>query len=133
MKKDIKIPEVTDVYLAIIKEYNEVFQCEDWNAYLINDKDESLEMVIIVSHGYDEKDKTSLMRKRIDKLPAKSFAKIELIQPELFKLNNEFNITFFEGNRMMEKTFIVPQNSISENALDHVPMIEKMGVLASSL
>lgn len=131
MKKDIEIPEVKDLHLAVVKEYNEVFQCEDWNAYLINDKDESLEMVIIVSHGYDEKDKTSLMRKKIDMLPAKSFAKIELIQPELFKLNNEFNISFFEGNRMMEKTFIVPQNSISEDALEPIPLIEKMGVLAN--
>lgn len=130
MKKDIEIPEVNDVYLAIVKEYNEVFQCEDWNAYLINDKEQDIEMVIIVSHGYDDKDQTSLMRKKIDILPAKSYAKIELIQPELFKLNNEFKVTFFEENKLMDKTFLVPSNSINEEALKPVPLLLKPGVLA---
>lgn len=129
MKKDINILEVKDVHLAVVKEYNEVFQSEDWNAYLINDKNEPLEMVIIVSHGYNEQDKTSLMRKKIDLLPAKSFAKIELIQPELFKLNNEFNVTFFEGNRMMDKTFLIPQNTISGNTLKTIPQLGKDGIL----
>ncbi len=130
MKKDIEIPEVNDVYLAIVKEYNEVFQCEDWNAYLINDKEQDIEMVIIVSHGYDDKDQTSLMRKKIDILPAKSYAKIELIQPELFKLNNEFKVTFFEENKLMDKTFLVSSNSINEEALKPVPLLLKPGVLA---
>ena len=29
MKEDIKIPEVTNVLMAVVKEYNEEFQCED--------------------------------------------------------------------------------------------------------
>jgi hypothetical protein len=129
MKKDIEIPEVNDVHLAVVKEYNEVFKCEDWNVYLINDKEVDLEMVMIVSHGYDEQDKTSLMRKKVDLLPAKSYAKIELIQPELFKLHNEFSVTFFEGSRMMDKTFHIPQNTISEEALKTVPQLGKDGIL----
>ncbi|MGR3811079.1 hypothetical protein [Jiulongibacter sp. NS-SX5] len=130
MKKDIEIPEVKDVHLAVVKEYNEVFQSDDWNVYLINDKNDPLEMVIIVSHGYDNKDQTSLMRKKIDLLPAKSYAKIELIQPELFKLNNEFKVTFFEDNKLMEQTFLLSANTISEEALCEVPLMQKRGIMA---
>jgi len=63
-------------------------------------------MVLIVSHGYDEKDTTSKMRHKITKLPANSYAKVELIQPELFKLNNEFKVSFFEENSMFDKVEI---------------------------
>ena len=126
MKKDIQIPKLENVFMAVVKEYNNDFQCDDWNIYLINDKDEDLEMVLIVSKGYDE-DKlieTSVMRKTLQKLPAKSFAKIELIQPDLFKLTNFFNTTFFVGNTMYEKKFEFEKNTIKEGALR---VIKQMG------
>ena len=53
MKKDIKIPEVKDVFLAISQEYNEAFKTDDHYVYLINKKDVDLEMVLIVSKGED--------------------------------------------------------------------------------
>ena len=83
MKKDIEIPEVTNVFMAIVKEYNEDFKCDDWNAYIINNKDVDLEMCLIVSKGDEEttKLKTSILRKKIEKLPAKSYAKVEYINP----------------------------------------------------
>lgn len=132
MKKDIKIPEIKDVFMAIVKEYNDEFQCDDWNVYLINDKEEDLEMAIIVSKGYDE-DKmieTSLMRKTIQKLPAKSFAKVELIQPDLFKLTNFFNTTFFVGNTMYEKKYVFEKNTIKEGALRMIEQLNKEGIIS---
>ena len=54
MKKDIQIPEVSNVLVAVVKEFNNEFQCEDWNAYIINTKKADLEMILIVSKGYDE-------------------------------------------------------------------------------
>lgn len=132
MKKDIQIPTVNNVFMAVVKEYNEEFKCDDWNAYLINDKDTAIEMAIIVSKGYDE-DKmieTSLMRKTIQELPAKSFAKIELVQPELFKLTNFYNVTFFEGNQMMEAKFIFEKNTIKEGALRYIKQLNKEGIIA---
>ena len=97
MKKDIQLPEVTKVFMAIVKEYNDTFKCEDWNAYIINNKEVELEMVLIVSKGYDE-DKlieTAVLRHKIEKLPAQSFAKVELLQEDVLKLTNFFNVTFF--------------------------------------
>ncbi|MGY5352363.1 hypothetical protein ACXGQW_07350 [Wenyingzhuangia sp. IMCC45533] len=126
MKKDIQIPAVENVFMAVVKEYNEEFQCDDWNIYLVNDKDVDLEMAIIVSKGYDEDQliETSVMRKTLQKLPAKSFAKVELIQPDLFKLTNFFNTTFFVGNTMYEKKFVFERNTIKEGALR---VIKQMG------
>ena len=132
MKKDIIIPETKDVFMAVVKEYNEEFQCDDWNAYLINDGDKDIEMAILVSKGYDE-DKmieTSLMRKTIQKLPAKSFAKVELIQPDLFKLTNFFNTTFFIENEMYEKRFEFAKNTIKEGALRMIKQLNKEGITA---
>ena len=131
MKKDIKIPEVNDVFMAVVKEYNNDFQCEDWNAYIINNKEVVIEMVLIVSKGYDQDtlDETSLMRHKIDKLPAKSFAKVELMQEAVLKLSNFFNVTFFEGNKMFDKKYLFEKGTIKEGALRNIPLLNKRGIL----
>jgi len=129
MKKDIKIPEVTNVEMAIVYEYNDIYKTDDWNVYLINNKNVDLEMLVIVSQGFSETKTTSLLRKKINKLPANSFAKIELIQPDLFKLNNRFQVTFFEGNALYEKTFLFKENTVKEGSLRMIDEIKKRGVL----
>lgn len=131
MKKDIQIPEVTGVEMAVVYEYNDIYKTDDWNVYIINKKEIDLEMVVIVSQGFSSTKTTSLLRKKVDKLPANSFAKVELIQPELFKLNNRFQVTFFEGNTLFEKTFIFKENTIKEGSLRMIDEIKKRGVLAS--
>lgn len=130
MKKDIQIPEVTNVEMAVVYEYNDLYKTDDWNVYLINNKKVALEMIVIVSQGFSETKTTSLIRKKVDVLPANSFAKIEFIQPELFKLNNRFQVTFFEGNALFEKTFIFEQNTIKEGALRMIDEIKKRGILS---
>jgi hypothetical protein len=130
MKKDIQIPEVTGVEMAVVYEYNDLYKTDDWNVYLINNKNVDLEMIVIVSQGFSETKTTSLLRKKLAVLPANSFAKIEFIQPELFKLNNRFQVTFFESNTLYEKTFLFKENSIKEGALRTIFEIKKRGVLA---
>ena len=130
MKKDIQIPEVTDVEMAIAYEYNDIYKTNDWNVYIINNKKVDLEMMVVVTQGFSETKITSLFRKKLDKLPANSFAKIEFIQPELFKLNNRFQVTFFEGNTLYEKTFLFKENTIKEGALRMIDSIKKRGILA---
>ena len=130
MKKDIQIPKVTNVEMAVIYEHNAIYKTEDWNIYIINNKEVDLEMVVIVSQGFSETKTTSLLRKKVEKLPANSFAKIEFIQPELFKLNNRFQVTFFEGNTLYEKTFLFKENTIKESALLRIPTLKKQGILA---
>lgn len=130
MKKDIDIPEVENVYVAAVKVYNESFKVEEWNAYLINDRDEAIEMALIVSKGYDNKKETSVIRHKLEKLPSKSFAKIEFIQEEVLALNNQFQITFFADGKMFEKKYLFRKNSVNEQALREIPIIPNKGVLA---
>jgi hypothetical protein len=130
MKKDIQIPEVTNVEMAVVYEYNDLYKTDDWNVYLINNKNIALEMVVIVSQGFSDTKTTSLLRKKLERLPANSFAKIEFIQPELFKLNNRFQVSFFEGNKVFEKTFLFKENTVSERALNTISEIKKRGILA---
>ncbi|MFQ3306527.1 MAG: hypothetical protein ACI9JT_001224 [Polaribacter sp.] len=130
MKKDIQIPAVTGVEMAMVYEYNAIYKTDDWNVYLINNKNVPIEMLVIVSQGFSETKTTSLLRKQLAILPANSFAKIEYIQPELFKLNNRFQVTFFEGNTLYEKTFLFKENTVKESALQVINEIKKRGVLA---
>ncbi|MCX7546457.1 hypothetical protein OS188_00665 [Xanthomarina sp. F1114] len=129
MKKDIQIPEVKNVYLAVVNEYNDIYKTQDWNAYIINDKDVDLEMVLIVSSGYSEAKKTAVFRKKLERLPAKSYAKIELLQEDLFALNNTFKVTFFQGNTMYDKTYLFRKNTINLKALQPLPLMDAKGVL----
>lgn len=128
MKKDITIPKVEGVFMAVVLEENKDFRTMDWNAYLVNDKDIPLETVLIVTRGYDEKDVTSTMRHSIKELPPKSFARVEFVQDDVLRLNNEFSVSFFIDSSMFHKKFIFPKNSISQDALQDVPQMQLKGI-----
>ena len=130
MKKDIHIPKVTGLEIAVVYEYNDVYKTNDWNIYIINNKNIDLEMIVVVSQGFSKTKTTSLLRKKLDKLPANSFAKVELIQEELFRLKNRFQVSFFESNQLKDKTFVLEQGSIKESKLKMIPEIKKRGILA---
>ena len=106
MKKDIIIPEVTGIEMAVVLEHNETHNTDDWYVYLINKKEIALDMIMIVSQGFSETKTTTVFRKKINQLPANAFAKIEMIHPDVFSLANRFQISFFEGNQIQEKTFV---------------------------
>ncbi|GGG38022.1 hypothetical protein GCM10011414_04190 [Croceivirga lutea] len=131
MKKDIEIPIAKDVYVAMIREWNEEFLAKDWNAYIINNRPNPIEMVIVVSKGYSDTKKTSTMRHGIGVIKGKDFAKIELVQEEVLALNNEFFVTFFADDKLFEKRFTFLANTVSENHLITIPIIDKEGVLAA--
>jgi len=130
LKKDIQIPEVSGVEIAVVYEYNALYKTDDWNIYIINNKNVDLEMIVIVSQGFSETKTTSLLRKKLETFPANSFAKVEYIQPELFVLNNRFQVSFFENNQLKDKTFLFEKNSIKEGGLRMISEIKKRGILA---
>ena len=129
MKKDIQIPQGTDVYVALVQEYNEIYKTYDWNTYIINDKDVPLQMILIVSRGYTQDKETSIMRHKLDNLPPKSYAKIEIMHEDVLALNNEFKVTFFEANIMFDKTYLFRKNTINQKALQNIPLMAAKGVL----
>lgn len=129
MKKDIDIPQVKNVFIAAVREKHEEYGSLDWNIYLINDRSEAIEGVLIVSKGYDGNKETSTMRHSITNLPPQSFAKVEFLQDEVLQLNNEFSVSFFAEGKMFHKKFVFQKNSINEKALQDLPVMPKKGVL----
>jgi hypothetical protein len=129
MKKDIQIPKAKEVYIAVVQEEHLEYKTLDWNTYIINDSDEDLDTVLIVSKGYSDKQITPPMRHSLKMLPARSFAKFEFLQEAVLGLNNEFKVTFFKGNQMFDKTYLFRKNTINERALQTIPLMQLKGVL----
>lgn len=130
MKKDIEIPVVKDVHVAIIREWNEEFLDKDWNAYILNDRETAIEMTMVVSKGYEGDRKTSIMRHNIGVVEAKSYKKIEVVQEDVLTLNNEFYVTFYADSKLYEKRFVFEKNSVTEDKLGKIPLIEQDGIFA---
>lgn len=130
MRKDIEIPEVKEVYIAAVYEFNADYKVHDWNIYIINDGVVPIETVLIIAQGYTEKKMTSPMRKTIKMVPAKGFAKIEFIDESVFVLDNFFTITFFKEGKMFDKRFEIPRNSILQDNTIDLPVMPNKGVLA---
>jgi len=114
LKKDIQIPNVENVHLAIIHEFNADFRCYDWNAYLVNRKQETLDMVLIMSTGVGTDKKTAEMRHKILELPPNTVAKIEYMPDELLQIDNTFRVSFFINNQIFEKKFSIKKNMIAK-------------------
>ncbi|NQY05854.1 MAG: hypothetical protein HRT68_06540 [Flavobacteriaceae bacterium] len=131
MKKDIEIPEVTGVFVAAIREIHSEYKTNDWNVYIVNEQDIPIEMVLIVSRGYEKHLETSKMRHKLAQLPPKSFAKVEFLLDDVLALNNEFQVTYFADNKMYDKKFIFRKNTINMNALRAIPLVGKKGVMAN--
>ena len=130
MKKDIDIPKVKDVYVAAVFELNEDYNTHDWNIYIINDATAPIETVLIIAQGYTEKKMTAAMRKTVTIIPAKGFAKIEYIDESVFGLDNFFTISYFLENKMYDKRFEFPRNTIREDEAKTIPVMPQKGILA---
>jgi hypothetical protein len=129
MKKDIEIPIAKNVYVAIVHEWSDDFLEKNWNSYIINDRDTGIDLVIVVSKGYDKDRKTSTIRHGLGDIPAKAYRKIEIIQDDLIGFNNEFFVTFFADDRLYEKRYLFKKNSINESNLVTLPVIGLDGVM----
>ena len=120
MKKDIQIPEAKNIHLAAVLEYNEAFRTEEWNVYLFNKGEETLETVLITSYGKESKSgkKTSTLRHKIDRLPTLSFAKIEFLENQVLVVDNHFDLCFFKADALCEKKFVFKANTLKKTRLN---------------
>lgn len=132
MIRDIEIPVVKDVGVAIVQEKNEINQ-DEWNVYLLNLKEQSIEGVLVSSRGYgeihQEKRISSELRHFLDIVEPKTYVKIEPIVEEVFPLSNEYWVSFFLDNKMYDKKFIFLPESIRPENLVTIPLIYKKGVI----
>ena len=129
MKKDIDIPEVKNVTIAIVREDGE------WNVYLINNNDVDLENTIVSSTGYGERDgenqKTSTLRHFLETVGARTWAVVEKISEDVFHLNNEYWVSYYLGSQIYDKRFVFVPDSICDQNVILIKELGMEGVLHS--
>ncbi len=130
MRKDIEIPKVEDVHIVAIKEWDTDFTGQQWNVYLVNDREDEITTVLVMSRGKSEDRKTSILRHGLGNLKPKTASKVEFIPTEVLGFTNEYLLTFFAENKLFERNFIFEPNSISEENVVEIPILESEGILA---
>tara|TARA_R110000850_G_scaffold271031_2_gene404699 strand:- start:94321 stop:94716 length:396 start_codon:yes stop_codon:yes gene_type:complete len=131
MRKDIEIPEVKDIYIAAIKEWDDDFLSQNWNVYLINNSRKDMEATIVVSRGSDADRKTATLRHGLGTIPAQTTRKIEFIAEEVLPFKNEFLLTFFAEGKLYDRTYVFEPNTIKEDNIKTIPLLENKAVLAT--
>lgn len=130
MIKDIVIPEVYDVAIAIVQEFEGL---DEYNAYIFNFKEESIKNVLITSTGYgvinEVKKKTSTLRHFFEEIQTLDYKLIEPVSKEVFGLSNEYWLSFTMNGQLFDKQFIFLPESIVESNFQMIPFIDKMGVI----
>jgi hypothetical protein len=135
MKKDILFPVVKGVYIAIAHGEQQSEEAALWQVILINENNFALESVTISSRGYgllDEKEvETSVLRHFFPTVEPQSYQVVELIDPAVFNINNEFWVSYFVGSQMYDKKFIFLPESIIKKNMTYIPILDKEGILHS--
>lgn len=135
MRKDIKIPVVENIAVAVVEELNEEKTHKIYNVYFINLTDEIVENILVTSKGYGENKstgeqiKTSVLRHNLGVLMPNQFARIEPIMEDVFGINNEYWVSFFIENQMLDKKFVFLAETIQKTNFTTIPVINKKGVL----
>lgn len=134
MKKDIEIPEVKNVTLAVARKKN-IGEQDEWQVYIINNNNHPIENTLVSSKGYGERDgaqqKTSTLRHFLETVPANSTMLIEPIDPGVFHLNNEYWVSYYIDNQIYDKRFVFVPDTICEANITFIKELEMEGVLHS--
>jgi hypothetical protein len=124
MKKDIPTPEVKNVTVVIKPEK----EGEHWTVHLVNTNNFSLRNILVASEGYGKKEpdreETSTLRQFFEVLEAQSSLQIELIDPEVFHLFNEYGVTYYVDSEIYFKKFVFVPDSIVEENLLYNPILD---------
>jgi hypothetical protein len=134
MIKDIQIPEVKNVTLAVARKQSPG-ESDEWKVYLINTNDHPIENTLVSSKGYGEKDgeqqRTSILRHFLETVEPNSFALVEPIDPTVFHLANEYWVSYYIGSQIYDKRFVFLPDSIRLENLSFIKLLEMEGVLHS--
>jgi len=134
MRKDIEIPEVKNVTIAVAREKT-LFDTYDWKVFLINNNQFPIENTLVSSTGYGERDgrqqRTSTLRHFLETVAARSTALIEPIDEKVFHLNNEYWVSYYIGTQIYDKKFVFVPETICEENLTFIKELDMEGVLHS--
>jgi len=134
MKKDIDFGAVEGVSVAVATSAGDTGE-PIWNVYLLNNNTFAIENVLVASKGYGHIDgnevKTSVLRHMFERVEAKSFVQVEPIDPAIFHINNEYWVSYYIDRKIYDKKFVFVPDSIQEENLIEISMLQLQGVLHS--
>lgn len=134
MKRDIEIPKVKNVTLAVVRKIN-ILNQDEWAVHLINTNSFALENTLVASTGYGEKEgetqRTSTLRHFLETVPANSSVLVEPIDSRVFHLTNEYWVSYYVGDQIYDRKFVFVPDTISEANLTFIKELESEGVLHS--
>jgi len=134
MREELKGPKVEKIAVAVVQELNELKE-KIYTVYLLNLSEKIIEGVMISSRGYGknietgEEVKTAMLRHSIEVLLPNEAAKIEPIIEDVFGINNEYWVSFWNDSVMYDKKFIFVPDSISEENMKKIPILGVRGVM----
>ncbi len=131
MLKDINFPEINDVKVAVA--YSDSEGKDNWVVYILNEKNEAIKNVLVVSKGYGEVKKkpvkTSTLRRFFEEIPSCQVQQIESIPNELIGIANEYWISFYVNGKVFDKKFVFTSGSLSKEYLVNLPILNQKGIL----
>lgn len=133
MKTKDLIPKIEGVFLALLEENDNA----EFAVYLLNDRSDIMEGIIVTSVGFGENlhsgeaIKTATLRHSLEVLLPEEYAKIELIVPEVFGLYNEYWVSFWIDEVLYDKKFLFLPNSIKVDEMALLPRFNKKGIILS--
>ncbi len=132
MLKDIPKLVVENIVVAVVKEPNVEGEMV-WNVYIVNLYDQKIEGVLVSSKGYGSYEgrdvKTTVLRHMIGEIDPRDYAKVEPIMTNVFGLSNEYWVSFYFEKKMYDKKYIFLPESIKEENLTLIPVLNKRGVM----
>lgn len=134
MREELLGPKVEHVALALVELPIEGAEPE-YIVYLINNRDDIMEGIIVASNGYGqdpvtgEQITTSTLRKGIEVMMPGEAARIEPMMPDLFQLNNEFWVSFWVHETMFDKRFVFEAGTLNLEKFEFIAQLNARGVI----
>jgi hypothetical protein len=140
MKQDIPFEPVVGVSIAIVPDTDAPVgegSQPTWQVFLLNSNDFALENVIIAADGYGtqpdgEAVRTSTLRYHFPEIGPHSATLIELIDPAVFHLTNQYWVSYYRDRQIFDRKFLFVPDSIVSDNLSRLELLDgRAGVLHS--
>jgi hypothetical protein len=133
MREELLGPKVEGISLALVELPIEGGEPE-YVVYMLSSREDIIEGIIVTSTGYGldatgQEIKTSTLRKGIEVMLPNEAARIEPLMPDLFRLNNEFWVSFWADDVMYDKRFVFKANTIDPKKFVDIPHLNAKGII----
>jgi len=138
MKQDISFDAVEGINIAIVPDEEAApgpGGAPTWTVYLLNHNDFGLENVLISSEGYGtqptgEAVRTTTLRYHFPEVGPHSATLVELIDPAVFHLTNQYWVSYYRDSKIFDKKFVFVPDSIVAANLSRLDLLAgRVGVL----